>query len=157
MVEVIGLELETHHPVIEPVSAAEPGTEVCDAERGPPKITTEMNGHLGVGGCLGWLLLAYRSVPFRLTAAGPARNRLEHFGVMLERFRGRQIGFACAWRCRAQRNPAEHAPVPSEVLISGLSAPRAGAVSLDSKAGSHRQLTWSYSSWPHEPTGIHCI
>jgi hypothetical protein len=37
MVEVIGLELETHHPVIEPVSAAEPGTEICDAETGTQK------------------------------------------------------------------------------------------------------------------------
>jgi len=32
MVEVVGHKLVTHHPVIEPVSAAEPGTEICDAE-----------------------------------------------------------------------------------------------------------------------------
>jgi hypothetical protein len=32
MVEVVGHKLATHHSVIEPVSAAEPGTEVCDAE-----------------------------------------------------------------------------------------------------------------------------
>src|SRR6266481_4251664 len=31
MVEVVGHKLVTHHPVIEPVSAAEPGTEICDA------------------------------------------------------------------------------------------------------------------------------
>jgi hypothetical protein len=31
---IVGLELETHHPVIEPVSAAEPGTEACDAVTG---------------------------------------------------------------------------------------------------------------------------
>jgi hypothetical protein len=32
VVEAFGHKLETHHPVIEPVSAAEPGTEICDAE-----------------------------------------------------------------------------------------------------------------------------
>ena len=29
---MIGLKLVTHHPVIEPVSATEPGTEISDAE-----------------------------------------------------------------------------------------------------------------------------
>ena len=37
MVEVVGHKLVTHHPVIEPVSAAEPGTEICDAETGCQK------------------------------------------------------------------------------------------------------------------------
>jgi hypothetical protein len=37
MVEAIGHKLATHHPVIEPVSAAEPGTEICDAETGTQK------------------------------------------------------------------------------------------------------------------------
>jgi hypothetical protein len=37
VVEAIGHKLATHHPVIEPVSAAEPGTEICDAETGPQK------------------------------------------------------------------------------------------------------------------------
>jgi len=32
MVEVVGHKLATHHPVVEPVSAAEPGTEISDAE-----------------------------------------------------------------------------------------------------------------------------
>ena len=32
MVEALGHKLATHHSVIEPVSAAEPGTEICDAE-----------------------------------------------------------------------------------------------------------------------------
>jgi hypothetical protein len=36
VVEVIGLKLATHHPVIEPVSAAEPGTEICEEMAGPP-------------------------------------------------------------------------------------------------------------------------
>ena len=36
MVETVGLELETHHPVIEPVSAI-PGTEISDAETGAQK------------------------------------------------------------------------------------------------------------------------
>ena len=30
--ETVGLKLVTHHPVIEPVSAPEPGTEICAAE-----------------------------------------------------------------------------------------------------------------------------
>jgi hypothetical protein len=37
VVEALGHKLETHHPVIEPVSAAEPGTEICDAETGTQK------------------------------------------------------------------------------------------------------------------------
>jgi hypothetical protein len=37
MVEALGHKLATHHPVIEPVSAAEPGTEICDAETGTQK------------------------------------------------------------------------------------------------------------------------
>ena len=37
MVEVMGHKLVTHHPVIEPVSATEPGTEICDAETGALK------------------------------------------------------------------------------------------------------------------------
>jgi hypothetical protein len=37
MVEALGHKLGTHHPVIEPVSAAEPGTEICDAETGTQK------------------------------------------------------------------------------------------------------------------------
>jgi hypothetical protein len=48
VVEVVGHKLATHHPVIEPVSAAEPGTEICDAETGtqkpayhPPEISPE--------------------------------------------------------------------------------------------------------------------
>jgi len=32
MVEALGHKLATHHPVIEPVSAAEPGTEICDGD-----------------------------------------------------------------------------------------------------------------------------
>ncbi len=46
MVEALGHKLATHHPVIEPVSAAEPGTEICDAETGtqkPPYHLAEMN------------------------------------------------------------------------------------------------------------------
>ena len=39
MVEAVGHKLETHHPVIEPVSAAEPETEICDAETGTQKPT----------------------------------------------------------------------------------------------------------------------
>jgi hypothetical protein len=39
MVEAVGHKLATHHPVIEPVSAAEPGTEICDAETGTQKPT----------------------------------------------------------------------------------------------------------------------
>jgi hypothetical protein len=39
MVEAVGHKLATHHPVIEPVSAAEPGTEICDAETGSQKPT----------------------------------------------------------------------------------------------------------------------
>jgi hypothetical protein len=35
MVEVVGHKLATHHPVIEPVSVTEPGTEIYDAETGP--------------------------------------------------------------------------------------------------------------------------
>jgi hypothetical protein len=45
MVEVVGHKLATHHPVIEPVSAAEPGTEICDAEtdaQRPPYHLAEM-------------------------------------------------------------------------------------------------------------------
>jgi hypothetical protein len=38
MVEALGHKLATHHPVIEPVSAAEPGTEICDAETGTQKL-----------------------------------------------------------------------------------------------------------------------
>jgi hypothetical protein len=38
-VEAVGHKLATHHPVIEPVSAAEPGTEICDAETGSQKAT----------------------------------------------------------------------------------------------------------------------
>src|ERR1700730_5108827 len=34
VVEVVGHKLATHHPVIEPVSTAEPGTEIRDAETG---------------------------------------------------------------------------------------------------------------------------
>jgi hypothetical protein len=48
VVEVVGHKLATHHPVIESVSAAEPGTEICDAETGtqkpayhPPEISPE--------------------------------------------------------------------------------------------------------------------
>ena len=37
VVEVIGHKLATHHPVTEPVSAAEPGTEISDAETGTQK------------------------------------------------------------------------------------------------------------------------
>jgi hypothetical protein len=36
MVEVVGLKLVTHHPVIEPVSATESGTEFFDAETEGP-------------------------------------------------------------------------------------------------------------------------
>src|SRR5882672_5978546 len=36
VVEAVGHKLATHHPVIEPVSAAEPGTEMCAAETGSP-------------------------------------------------------------------------------------------------------------------------
>jgi hypothetical protein len=46
MVEALGHKLATHHPVIEPVSAAEAGTEICDAETGtqkPPYHLAEMN------------------------------------------------------------------------------------------------------------------
>ena len=32
MVEIVGHKLMTHHPVIEPVSITEPGTEIYDAE-----------------------------------------------------------------------------------------------------------------------------
>ena len=32
VVEAVGHKLATHHPVIEPVSAAEPGTEICDGD-----------------------------------------------------------------------------------------------------------------------------
>jgi hypothetical protein len=39
MVEALGHKLGTHHPVIEPVSSAEPGTEICDAETGTRKPT----------------------------------------------------------------------------------------------------------------------
>jgi hypothetical protein len=48
MLEALGHKLGTHHPVIEPVSSAEPGTEICDAETGtqkpayhPPEINPE--------------------------------------------------------------------------------------------------------------------
>jgi hypothetical protein len=34
VVELVGLKLVTHQPVIEPVSSVEPGTEFCDAETG---------------------------------------------------------------------------------------------------------------------------
>jgi hypothetical protein len=37
MVEIVGLKLETHHPVIEPVSAPAPGTEISNAETGLQK------------------------------------------------------------------------------------------------------------------------
>ena len=37
MVEALGHKLVTHQPVIEPVSAAEPGTGICDAETGTQK------------------------------------------------------------------------------------------------------------------------
>ena len=37
VVEVVGHKLATHHPVIEPVSVTEPGTEIYDAERGATK------------------------------------------------------------------------------------------------------------------------
>jgi hypothetical protein len=48
----------------------------------------------------------------------------------LERFTGRQLGFDCAWRCRAQGAPDWNLrPPPSGVLLGGLSSP-AGAVSL---------------------------
>jgi hypothetical protein len=39
MVEAVGHKLATHQPVIEPVSAAEPGTEIFDAETGAQKPT----------------------------------------------------------------------------------------------------------------------
>jgi hypothetical protein len=34
VVEIVGLKLVTHHPVIEPVSDPAPGTEILDAETG---------------------------------------------------------------------------------------------------------------------------
>ena len=40
----------------------------------------------------------------------------------LERFRGRQLGFVCAWRCRAQGAPDWNLrPPPSGALLGGLS------------------------------------
>src|SRR5882672_2861656 len=44
MVEAVGHKLETHHPVIEPVSAAEPETEICDAETGHAKAGLSPSG-----------------------------------------------------------------------------------------------------------------
>jgi hypothetical protein len=35
VVEIVGLKLVTHHPVIEEVSDPAPGTEICNAETGP--------------------------------------------------------------------------------------------------------------------------
>ena len=52
MVEVIGLKLVTHHPVIEPVSATEPGTEISDAEtdaQRPDPAIAEISQDLGCG------------------------------------------------------------------------------------------------------------
>jgi hypothetical protein len=46
MVEIVGHKLMTHHPVIEPVSITEPGTEIYDAETGaqtPPFCLAETN------------------------------------------------------------------------------------------------------------------
>jgi hypothetical protein len=46
VVEVVGHKLATHHPVIEPVSTAEPGTEIRDAETGtqePAYYLAEIN------------------------------------------------------------------------------------------------------------------
>jgi hypothetical protein len=46
MVEAVGHKLATHHPVIEPVSTAEPGTEIRDAETGtqePAYYLAEIN------------------------------------------------------------------------------------------------------------------
>ena len=46
MVEIVGHKLMTHHPVIEPVSITEPGTEIYDAETGanaPPYRVAETN------------------------------------------------------------------------------------------------------------------
>ena len=37
VVEAVGHKLATHHPVIELVCAAEPVTEICDAETGTQK------------------------------------------------------------------------------------------------------------------------
>jgi hypothetical protein len=37
LAEVVGHKLATHPPVIEPVSAAKSGTEICDAETGTEK------------------------------------------------------------------------------------------------------------------------
>jgi hypothetical protein len=37
VVEIVGLKLVTHHPVIEPVSAPAPGTEISYAETGRQK------------------------------------------------------------------------------------------------------------------------
>jgi hypothetical protein len=39
MVEVVGLKLVTHHPVIEPLSAPAPGTEISYAETGSQNPT----------------------------------------------------------------------------------------------------------------------
>src|SRR3981189_3833292 len=46
MVGIVGHKLMTHHPVIEPVSITEPGTEIYDAETGaktPPYRQAETN------------------------------------------------------------------------------------------------------------------
>src|ERR1700730_4511568 len=53
--------------------------------------------------------------------ASTADTQMEPCG--LERFTGRQLGFNCAWRCRAQGTPDWNTPPPSGVLISGLSPP----------------------------------
>ena len=47
-----------------------------------------------------------------------------------ERFSARQLGLACAWRCRAQGTPTGTRRPPSGVLISGLSFPRLGPFHL---------------------------
>ena len=39
MVDVVGLKLVTHHPIIEPVSAPAPGTEISHAETGSQNPT----------------------------------------------------------------------------------------------------------------------
>jgi hypothetical protein len=47
----------------------------------------------------------------RLAAYNCALTRQQRFR---ERFSARQLGLACAWRCRAQEHRLEHAPLHRE-------------------------------------------
>jgi hypothetical protein len=108
MVEVVGLKLVTQHPVIEPVSATEPGTEICDAETDAQRLFYFEHTRFERSDIVRTAF--YRAVPTGALFRVLARGRLSWRPRLFQ---------DCEWPNSASTRNLGTSPIPSNIMMNG--------------------------------------